>query len=154
MAILRRIQAVLLLLILVGTMALSAAATTTTSKYDGLEVTITMDKEAYNVGEPITAKITVKNTSFDTITITNLEQLIPEGYQLAPGSKVAEKNIDLPPSRQITLEVTYEGSTEASGQAGETDFFAKLLYGETFGISNLLIAVILAIAFAIFMFLT
>lgn len=155
MGVLRRVYAALMLLMLsAAILALPAAATTTTSKYDGLEVTIEMDKEVYNTGEPITAKITVKNTSMDTITITNLEQLIPEGYKLAPNSKAAEKDIDLPPSRQITLEVTYEGEPEAEGQAEQTDIFSKLLYGETMGIPNLLIVVILAIAFAIFMFLT
>ena len=155
MVILRRIQAALILLtVLVAILGLPAAATTTTSKYDGLEVTIEMDKEVYNPGEPITAKITVKNTSSDTITITNLEQLIPEGYKLANNSKSAEKDIDLPPSRQITLEVTYEGEPEAQNQTTEEDIFSKLLYGETVGVPNLLIAVILVIAFAIFMFLT
>lgn len=155
MGILRKMLAALMLLALsAGLLALPAAATTTMSKYDGLEVTIEMDKEVYDPGEPITAKITVKNVSTDTITITNLEQLIPEGYKLSKNSKAAEKDIDLPPSRQITLEVTYQGEPEAESQAAEADVFSKLLYGETWGMPNLLIAVIVVIAFAIFMFLT
>lgn len=153
MGILRKMYAfVFLLLAFSGMLALPAAATSTTTDYNGLEVTIQMDKEVYNEGEPITATITVKNTTSEAVTIANLEQLIPEGYKLSPNAKTAVTNVELRPNGVAELKVTFEKDPEKVTQ--EQDLFGKLLYGETAGIPNLLIAVVLAIIFAIFMFLT
>lgn len=138
-------------------LALPAAATTTHMEYNGLEVTVEMDKEEYDFGEPITATITVKNTSAQIITIANLEQLIPEGYRLAEDSKASAQNIELLPGRTTVLEVTFEGDTAAEpaeeGASG-WNFLNTLLYGETMGVPNLLLAVLAVIAIAVFMFLT
>lgn len=155
MKILRKIISLLLLSVLcAGLLALPAAATTTTSKHGDLEVTVEMDKEKYDENEPITATITVRNTSSNTITIANLEQLIPEGYQLARNSQAAVQNIELSSNQTVVLEVTFERETPVAEEAAAQGFFDKLLYGQTMGIPNLLIVVVLVIAFVIFMILT
>lgn len=154
MKILQRILSLSLLVVLcAGLLVLPAAAASTYMEHEGLEVTVKMDKEQYDTGEPITATITVTNTNAYTVTIANLEQLIPEGYALVKDSQAALKNIELSPNRTLVLEVTFEGEAEQEEGAAE-DFFSKLLYGETWGIPNLLIAVILVFAFVIFMLLT
>jgi len=152
---LQRSLAIFLLAVLCsGLLALPAAATSTYSEHEGLNVTVQMDKEAYRDDEPITATIIVENTTFETITITNLEQLIPAGYRLAKDSEVAMQNIDLLPSEIAILEVTFEKDISAAEAALSEDFFDKILYGETWGISNLLLVVIAVIAVIIFMLLT
>lgn len=152
---LRRILAVFLLAALcAGILALPATAASTYMEHEGLNITVQMDKEQYGDDEPITATIIVENTSFETVTITNLEQLIPEGYQLAGGSDDSMQNIELMPSEIVILEVTFEKDPYVAESASTEDFFDKILYGETLGISNLLLVVIAAIAFAVFMLLT
>ena len=134
-------------------MALPASAQRTVVKHEGLEVAIEMDKEQYEAGEPITASITVRNTSTDTITIANLEQLIPEGYRLSRNSKAGVQNIELRPEQTTTLKVTFEG--EPNQETAITEgFFDKVLYGETWGIPNLLLLVLAVIALVVFMLLT
>ena len=145
---------ILLAILCMNLLVLSAAASAVT-EYDGLRVTVEMDKEHYDNGESITATITVTNTAEDTITIVNLEQLIPDGYRLVEGSVASKENVDIKAGETITLQVSFEGVPEAdNGEAGEGDFFDKLLYGETWGVPNILLAVLAAIAFGIFMLLT
>jgi len=130
------------------------AAASSVMEYEGLEVSMKMDKEQYNDDEPITATITVKNTTFETITIVTLEQLIPEGYQLSENQKASVENIELPPSRTLVLEVTFEKIPAPEEAAAEEDFFSKLFYGKTGNIPNFLLAVLLVLAFAVYMLLT
>lgn len=127
-----------------------------TDTYNGLEVTVEMDKEYYEDGEPITATITVVNTNRETVTVANLEQLIPEGYVLSDNSEASLENVTLQPGKSLVLQVTFEGDTTQTDAEGEesTSFVDTLLYGQTWGISNLLIAVIVVIAFVVFMILT
>lgn len=154
MKIRQRILSLFLLAVLcAGMLALPAAATTTYSEHEGLEVIVEMDKEHYDTGEPITATITVTNTNAYSVTIANLEQLIPEGYKLEKDSQAAMENIELTPNKTIVLEVTFVGEEEEELSASD-DFFDKLLNGYTWGIPNLLLAVVAVIAVVIFMLLT
>jgi len=146
---------VMIYFLLTGILVRPVLATSTITEYDGLEVSIEMDKEVYDAGEPITATITVKNTTSAIMTIANLEQLIPDGYKLAKNSKASTQNIELLPNRTVVLEVTFEATpTEEGTAAAAESFLDKFLYGETFGIPNLLLAVLLVIAFVVFMLLT
>lgn len=139
----------------VGLLVLPVSAQSTHVEHEGLEITIEMDQEQYEEDDPITATITVKNSNASTVEIANLEQLIPEGYRLAENSKAGMQNIELRPAQTIVLEVTFVGDAEPDeAEAVTADFFDKLLYGETMGIPNLLIGVILVISFIIFMILT
>lgn len=153
---LKKITALSLLTVLcILLLAVPAAASTSYSETEGLEVTITMDKAQYSPGEPITATIVVRNTRNEAVTIANLEQLIPEGYQLAGGSESALNDVELRPGQTLELQVTFVGNAQQTeAEASAEGFLNTLLYGETLGVPNLLIAVLLVIGFAIFMFLT
>ena len=104
----------------------------------------------------MTATITVVNTNDHAVTIVNLEQLIPEGYVLSENSEVSMQNVEMQPGQTIVLQVTFEGEPAQPGEGEEeyTSFWDKLLYGQTWGIPNILLAVLGLIAFGIFMFLT
>lgn len=124
-------------------------------EYQGLQVMIQMDKEQYEEGEPITATITAVNTNSQPITIVNLEQLIPEGYVLAEDSQVATKDVVVQPGNSVELRVTFVGEPAQPAENGESgSFWDKLFYGETFGIPNIILVVILVVGFIIFMALT
>lgn len=122
-------------------------------EYEGLEITIEMDKEIYAAGEPMTATITVKNTNNGTSTISNLEQLIPEGYRLSESSEASMQNVTLRGGQAIVMNVTFVEEAPAETEA-EEGFLTKLTEGTTLGIPNLLWAVLALIAFVIFMLLT
>ena len=154
MNILKKIVALLVLLFLFSALALPSAATSTIAGDEGLEVAVKMDKEQYEDGEPITATITVKNTKLQVVTIDNLEQLIPEGYKLSENSKDSIQNVELAYGQTLELSVTFEKDLPENTAAQQEDFFQKLFTGETMGIPNLLIIMILGIAFAVFMILT
>ena len=156
MAHFRKITVLLLIALWAGILAVPVAATV---QYQGLEVSIAMDKETYEPGEPITATITVTNVGIDTVTIVNLEQLIPAGYKLSENSEVAMKDVEMHPGRILVLQVTFEGDpnapvTEEAELEGPAALVNTLLYGKTLGVPNMFIAVILVIAIGIFMFLT
>lgn len=154
MKILKKLISLLLLALILGMLILPAAASSY-SEHEGLQVTVEMDKEQYDVGEPMTATITVVNSNAYAVTIVNLEQLIPEGYVLSENSEVSMQNVEMQPGQTIVLQVTFEGEPVQPGEGEEyTSFWDKLLYGETWGIPNILLAVVGLIAFGIFMLLT
>ena len=121
---------------------------------EGLEVTVLFDKEVYEEGEPITAKIIVKNISGETAIIRDVEQLVPEGYVLSENLPEYEEDFLLEPDGTIELEVTYGEVIENPEEEGAEAFFDKVIFGETLGIPNILIAVLLVIAVALFYYFT
>lgn len=130
-------------------------AATAYAEQEGLKVMVQMDKEQYEEGEAITATITVVNTNVNPVTIVNLEQLIPEGYVLAEDSDVATKDVVLQPNQSVELKVTFVGDPAAPGKGESADtFWDKLFYGETLGIPNIILVVILVVGVIIFMVLT
>lgn len=133
--------------------ALALPATASYMEHEGLEITIEMDKDVYDPGEAITATITVKNTNSGTATISNLEQLIPEGYRLAESSAASMKDVTLQGGQAIVMNVTFVAETPEEVETAE-DSLTKLVEGKTWGVPNLLWGVLLVIAFAIYMLLT
>lgn len=151
---LKKILSIFLTVLCLSILALPVAASSY-AEHQGLQISVEMDKEKYNPGEPITATITVTNVSAKAVDIVNLEQLIPEGYVLADNSDVSMKNLTIQPDQTITLQVTFVGDVaDQTGDGQEEGFLNKLLYGQTLGIPNLLLATVLLIAFVIFMLLT
>ena len=144
----------LLAALLALTLVLPAAASSSYMEHEGLQITVEMDQQQYDDDAAMTATITVVNTNPDTVTITNLEQLIPEGYRLAEDSRSALKNLDLLPGEVTILQVTFEKEPEPEGSDVPEDFFGKLLFGETMGLPNLLVGTVLAIAVVVFFVLT
>ena len=135
----------------IGVLALPASASY--MEHEGLEITIEMDKEVYDAGEPMTATITVKNTNSGTATISTLEQLIPDGYRLSESSEASMQNVTLRGGQAIVMNVTFVEETTPETEVTQ-DFLTKLIEGTTWGVPNLLWAVILILAFVIFMLLT
>lgn len=142
------------------------ATTTTTTTADGLQVTVEMDKEMYEPDEPITATITLKNTKYTEVTITNLEQLIPEGFELADESRVALKNKTLGAKASMKLVVTMVRSEDTAGDSeaeGDTPVkigsfqppsLSQVFFGETAGVPHFPFWCVFLLAFIIFMKLT
>lgn len=124
------------------------------AEYQGLQVMIQMDKEYYEEDEPITATITVVNTNSQSVTIVNLEQLIPEGYILAEDSQASTQNVVISSGETIQLQVTFMGDPAKPAAQGEGTFWDKVFYGETLGIPNIILLVIVLIGIVVFMALT
>ena len=150
----QKILSVFLLILCIAMLAVPAAASAY-AEHEGLQITVQMDNEQYNQGDAITATITVTNTNTHIVTVVNLEQLIPEGYVLAEGSVASTQNVEMQPGQTIELQVTFVGQSSETEQSEDGgSFFDKLLYGETWGIPNLLLAVVALIVFGIYMWLT
>lgn len=85
--------------------ALNVSAATTTQ--DGLEVSLTTDKEAYSKDEKITATLSVKNTNESVVTDIAMETIIPDGYEVADGTKNNKQLDKLAPNESAELKVVY-----------------------------------------------
>lgn len=144
------------MLVFAGVMLFSLKASASSyAEYDGLQVMVQMDQETYEAGEEITATITVVNTNRQPVTVINLEQLIPEGYVLAEDSRASTQNVEIRPGQEIQLQVTFVGEPSEPAENGEGGtFWDKLFYGDTFGIPNIIWAVIVIIFIIVFMLLT
>ena len=103
MKVLKKLMVVLV--ILFSFSSVQAFATTLTQ--DGLEVTLTTNKEKYSKNEQITATLTVKNTNDSAISNISLENLIPDGYKLADKSEKTKQIGILNAGEIASLEVTY-----------------------------------------------
>lgn len=77
-----------LMMFSIAGMNVFAASTT----QDGLEVSLTTDKEAYSKDEKITATLSVKNTNKAAVNDVSLENIIPNGYEISSGSS-ANKSV-------------------------------------------------------------
>lgn len=156
MTCIRKITTLFLALFLLGTLMFPVLATTV--EHDGLEISVVMDKETYESGEPITATITVTNVTGQPITVVNLEQLIPEGYKLAEDSEAGMRDVTVQPGRILVMQVTFEGDpsapAETEGLTGPAAFLNTLLYGKTANIPNMFLAVMAVLAVLLFLFLT
>ena len=84
-------------------MNVSAASTT----QDGLEVTLSTDKEAYSKDDKITATLSVKNTNAKEVMDVAMETDIPDGYEVADGTKNNKQLDKLAPNESSELKVVY-----------------------------------------------
>ena len=113
----KKLSVCLLPLVLwIGIMAMPVFAATTAQ--DGLDVSLTTDKDSYSQGENIKATLSVTNTGDSTISSVSLENLVPEGYKLADGSETDKKVDSLAPGESVTLTTTL--TADVSGEAGTT----------------------------------
>ncbi len=89
-----------------------------TASQDGLDVSLTTDKDSYRLDETIVATLSATNTSDSVISNVSLENLIPEGYKLADGSEADKKVDSLAPGE--TVSQTVELAADTSGSTGTT----------------------------------
>ena len=113
----KKISAFLLVLLMsIGLMAVSVSAETMSQ--DGLQITLTADKESYSQTDPVTATLTVKNTNNFAVTNVSLETMIPEGYKLDGNSEATAKIDSLNAGESYELTVTYIPEKTAAGSSG------------------------------------
>lgn len=117
----KKIPVFLLTMIMcIGLMAMPAFAAS--SSQDGLEVTLTTDKESYSQSEQIVATLTVTNTNDFAVSNVSLENVIPEGYTLAEGNEATKQVESLEAGETASLTVTYvpEDTGEQPGTGDNT----------------------------------
>ena len=106
----------LVLLMSIGLMTVSVSAETMSQ--DGLQVTLTTDEESYSQTDPVTARLTVKNTNDFAVTNVALETIIPEGYKLDGNSEATAQIASLNAGESYELTVTYIPNKTAAGSSG------------------------------------
>lgn len=124
----KKVSAFLLMVVLCMSIMVMPAFATTTSQ-DGLEVTLTTDKETYDKGEQIEATLVVTNTNDFAVSNVSLENTIPEGYKLSEGSTATKHVESLAPGEMVSLAVTYvavdsdnnEDKPDSGDNTGDTD---------------------------------
>lgn len=114
----KKVSAFLLMVVLCMSVMVMPAFAVSTSQ-DGLEVTLTTDKETYSQSEQIVATLTVTNTNEVKVSNVSLENVIPEGYKLADGSESTKQVESLDVGETVTLIVTYVADS-ASGNETDT----------------------------------
>ena len=96
---------ILTMMLSMGTFAIPVFASSLSQ--DGLEVTLTTDKEKYKKTDQITATLKVTNENDYTINNVSLENVIPEGYILVDGVENIKRIETLDAGETVTLAVTY-----------------------------------------------
>ena len=100
---LRRIGILLLVLTLVMGLAISASAATMTQ--DGVQVTLTTDKDKYEANEKITPKVTVKNLNDYAVKDVKVEVSAPSGYVVSGDKTVTYATMNAGESKQPAASV-------------------------------------------------
>lgn len=100
----RLMALVLSLLLCISIIGIIASAASVTK--DGLEVTLTTDKEEYSAEEPIEATLSVENKGNKIIDEVNLETLIPDGYHIESSSTATKNAGQIGIGEKAVLEVT------------------------------------------------
>lgn len=81
---------------------------------DGISVTVSSDKENYNLEDEVKLKIMVKNTNDFKISDIKIENILPDGISLVSGEK-SKENINLQANEEVTMNLTVKKAN--SGQA-------------------------------------
>jgi Mg-chelatase subunit ChlD len=77
---------------------------------DGLEVSLSTDKEYYSSTESITVNLSVKNTNNSIIQKLSLNTTTPEGYKLHDSDLEMKEIDELAPDESVDLTVSYEAN--------------------------------------------
>lgn len=110
--------------LMMGAVGIQASAATVTQ--DGLNASLTTDKTEYKKDEPITATLTVENTSGTAVKDVKLENIVPEGYELAKDYSLTKSVDELKSNDKVELTVVYNAKTDgkkttADGKATADD---------------------------------
>lgn len=92
---------------------------------DGIEVTLTTDKDSYAQGEKIAVTVTATNTNDTAVSNVSIENLIPDGFQLADGTSATANAVTLEAGETLELNCVYEaaasGGDTSSGASSSDD---------------------------------
>lgn len=96
-----------------GSFAVTASALSDTVTQDGLEVSLSTDKESYGTDDPITATLKVTNKNQYDVPNVGLENYVPNGYRLADGNSatLTAQNLAAGESVSLTVTLVYEPET-------------------------------------------
>lgn len=118
MKVIKRVAPILTSLVLcLSSFSLSTYAETI--RQDGLEVSLSTDKDTYGADENIKAELIVTNKDADGITDIKLENIVPEGYVLVDGEEATKSISRLEKGESVSLEVIYVPTTDES--SGSSD---------------------------------
>lgn len=110
-----------LMVLLLCTAAFTIPAFAATTTQDGLEVTLSTDKDAYAKSEAIITELTVKNTGSDAVTDLSLETLIPVGYAVTQSSASSMQVSVLEAGESVTLKLTLMSEDVLNTNPGTDD---------------------------------
>lgn len=91
---------------------------------DGIEVTLTTDKDSYAQGEKIAVTVTATNTNDTAVSNVSIENLIPDGFQLADGTSATANAVTLEAGETLELNCVYEAVAsggDTSSDASSSD---------------------------------
>lgn len=114
MKLIKKITAIVVIAVALFSVAgINAFAATDTQ--DGLEVTLTTDKEAYSKDEKITATLLVKNTNKTDVFNVFMENIVPDGYKVDDFTNTKQLET-LAPNETLELKSVYvsESTNEVS----------------------------------------
>ncbi len=122
----KRLLAFLSIIVLcIGIGGMSVFAATTSD--DGLEVSLSTDKEQYSQGEPIVVTLTVTNTNKFEVSNISLESMVPEGYSLPEGEERTRQIESLAAGDTAELVVTLIVGKLSPSEGGETGDSSKVI---------------------------
>ncbi|MBQ9832803.1 MAG: leucine-rich repeat domain-containing protein [Clostridia bacterium] len=121
----KRIFAALLSMLLCMGAVMAVPVFASALEQNGLEVTLTADKAEYTSEEKITATLTVRNNSESAVEDVSLENVVPEGYDLADNYQTEAELETLEAGAVAELITVYE--VEAVGAPKTGDSFAIAL---------------------------
>ncbi|MCM1114255.1 MAG: carboxypeptidase regulatory-like domain-containing protein [Clostridium sp.] len=102
---LKCLSVILVMLITLFSFSITALAQAT--EQDGLQVSLTTDKQSYSLNEDIEITVSVTNTNDFTVEDVSIEALLPDNFELKDSSqKTSTKDIDLKAGENITLKLT------------------------------------------------
>ena len=116
----KRISAVAISMIMMCSIAeMNVFAVSTVQ--DGLEVSLTTDKEIYSKNEKITATLSVKNTNTADVTDVSMETAIPDGYKVDNGLSNVKILETLVPNETAELKVVYVSDYMDEGGSNDSE---------------------------------
>lgn len=113
MKVMKKLSQVLVLLALCFC-AMSVSAFAETIDSDGMQISLTTDKEAYSKSESITATLSVTNTNGFVVTDVSLEHYIPAGYKLASGYESTAALDTLEAGETAVITVVYDPNVQTA----------------------------------------
>ncbi len=114
-------KAIILLLVVIMTCCMAATAFAATNTQDGVTAELTTDKTEYSSDEEIVVTLTVTNTNDIAVRNVSLENLIPDGYQLADDSSAVKQIPILNAGESVALTVTYAPDNAADTDDNDND---------------------------------
>lgn len=114
---LKCLSVILVMLITLFSFSITALAQTT--EKDGLQVSLSTDKQNYSLNEDVTVTISVTNTNDFTVEDVSIEALLPDNFTLKDNQKTKSKSIDLQAGEQTSLTVVAFVKSDSQGTTTE-----------------------------------